>query len=83
MKCYCCDKELTENEINYNEEMRNYEPCVTCLEIALDAAYSGGFMIEDDPEFVILDEDWDEYGDDLQINQELGLVPHPDQRWPY
>lgn len=53
--CYICDKQLSEKEINFNEDMKNFECCSTCLEIAMDAAYSDGVHTEDD-EFVIIED---------------------------
>lgn len=74
MKCYICDKELSEKEVNFNDDMKNFECCTTCLDIAMDAAYCDGFKIdEEDIQFV--DEEWDNYGDDL--------LPNTNQRWPY
>lgn len=55
MKCHICDKELSDKEITYNEDLKAYEPCTYCLEAALDAAYCDGFNIEDD-KFIIIDD---------------------------
>lgn len=74
MKCYCCDKQLSDKEIIYNDDLSNFELCTFCLDIALDAAYSNGFSIED-TETPLLDLDWDNYGDDL--------LPNQNTRWPY
>lgn len=52
MKCHICDKELSDKETNYNEDLKGYEPCTICLDIAMDAAY--GQHTEDD-EYIILD----------------------------
>lgn len=46
-RCYICDNELTEQEIqlnacNFNEGPK-LEPCTSCLEIIMDAAYCDGF----------------------------------------
>lgn len=57
MHCKCCDKQLSEKELNWNADLDDWELCTTCLDISLDAAYSNGFLTEDD-EFVIVD-DWD------------------------
>lgn len=58
MKCYICDKELSEKEIIYNEEVSSYEPCTTCLDVIYDTAYCGNFAFDPDAvEFV--DEDYD------------------------
>lgn len=48
MKCYICDKTLTEQEVQYNKVLDQWEPCGACLEVALDAAYSGDFKPDDD-----------------------------------
>ncbi len=48
MKCAICDKTLSEAEIILNKETGTWEPCGQCLEIALDAAYSGDFKPDDD-----------------------------------
>lgn len=55
MKCYICDKDLSDKEIHYNEDMKAYEPCSYCLEAAMDAAYCDGFNIEED-DLVVIDE---------------------------
>lgn len=38
------------------EDMKSFECCSFCLEIAMDAAYSDGFQTEDD-EYVVIDDD--------------------------
>lgn len=53
MRCNICDKALTEAEIQVTPDNKSYEPCAFCFEIAMDAAYSDGFVKEDpldDPE---------------------------------
>lgn len=62
MRCNCCDRALSEQEIYYNEEIKAWEMCVTCLEISLDAAYSQGFSRDDEDLMYVVDE---EYDDDL------------------
>jgi len=42
MRCYICDVELTENEIQIGEDGKA-EPCTTCLDIIMATAYSDGF----------------------------------------
>lgn len=51
-RCYICDNELTEQEIQLGERtvsldpveaMPKLEPCTTCLTIIMDAAYCDGF----------------------------------------
>src|SRR3546814_4012836 len=58
MRCSICDRALTEKEVSYNEDFHNWEPCSTCLEIAMDAAYCDGFDREDDS-FILLTDDLD------------------------
>lgn len=41
-RCYICDSELSENEIQFDEEGK-LEPCTTCLRIIMDTAYCDGF----------------------------------------
>jgi hypothetical protein len=50
MRCYICDVELTENEIQISEENKSKasglpasEPCTTCQDVIFAAAYSDGF----------------------------------------
>lgn len=60
MHCSICDKMLSETEIVFNVDLGTYEPCTTCLDIALDAAYSNGFSPDGEP---LDDPDMqDEYG---------------------
>lgn len=73
MKCNCCDSDLSDKEIIWNEEIGTWELCSVCLEVAMDAAYSQGFTKEDDVETV--ETDWDQYGDDLLTSAGV--------RWPY
>ncbi len=47
-KCNICDKEIQGDEIQWNAAGQFFEPCGTCLEIAMDAAYSDGFQYEED-----------------------------------
>lgn len=42
-RCYICNNELTENEIQISTEEMKLEPCTTCLEIIMDSAYCDGF----------------------------------------
>jgi hypothetical protein len=56
MKCNICDRELSEKEISFNEDINTFEPCTTCLDIAMDAAYCDGFTTEDD-EYILLDDE--------------------------
>ena len=59
MRCNICDKELTEKEISYNEDLEGFEPCTECLDIAFEAAFSGG-VPDDDREFAAVDSSFDD-----------------------
>ena len=48
MRCSCCDKAMTDKEIQYRKEDGKWELCSVCLDVAMDAAYSDGFKNEDD-----------------------------------
>lgn len=57
MHCKACDKTLSEKEIDWNNDLQDWELCTTCYDVAMDAAF--GRANEDD-EFVLLDTDYDE-----------------------
>jgi len=57
MRCHCCDKVLTEIEIQYVQEENSWEMCAVCLEAAMDAAYSDGFQRPDDADSVHIIDD--------------------------
>lgn len=44
-RCRICNNELSEQEIQINVEMEGggIDPCTSCLEIIMDAAYCDGF----------------------------------------
>ena len=60
MRCSCCDKQMTDKEIQWNKEYEEWEVCSICLEIALDAAYSDGFQNEDDDNSILVGEESDD-----------------------
>lgn len=62
MRCSCCDKPLSDSEIIWNSELGAWEICSTCLEIAMDAAFSQGYHRPDDE---IAVEVGDEFGDGI------------------
>lgn len=43
MKCNICDKTMNPDEIQYIQEIKTFDCCSVCLDIAMDAAYSGDF----------------------------------------
>lgn len=67
MKCNICDKDMTDKEVVFNTDLDSYEPCTVCLDIALDAAFSQGFSIEEDSGFVV-DGDFDDTIDYSKFN---------------
>ena len=73
MHCNICDRLMTEKEIVWNKDIDTYEPCGTCLEIAMDAAYSDGFQYDDDDknDYIYIGEE--SVLDDLVVANDLGL----------
>lgn len=63
MRCHICDKALTEAEGQFNKELNEREPCSVCLEIALDAAYSGGFSHDEESPVLIEEDEYRSYFD--------------------
>lgn len=57
IKCNICDKEITDKEIVYNDDLPGFEPCPPCLTIIMDAAYTQEFVY--DEEHQVLDEEFD------------------------
>lgn len=61
MRCYCCDKELSDREVIYNPELPGYEMCNTCLDVSMEAAYGQFYSFNGDntdpvdPDFDALD----------------------------
>lgn len=60
IRCYICDKALTDKEGAFNKELGQCEPCSNCLDIALDAAYADGFQRDDDEYVLIISEETDD-----------------------
>lgn len=52
-RCHICDNELTEQEIQFGED-KKLEPCTTCLEIIMDAAYCDGFEPYPDEDVTVI-----------------------------
>lgn len=78
MRCYICDHQLTDKEVNYNQDLGMDEPCTTCLDVALDAAYSGGFSpFGEEVTKVGIDAEWDSadgFASELPLNSvDLGF----------
>jgi hypothetical protein len=73
VRCNICDKPLSEKEVSWNDDIKTFEPCTTCLDVALDAAYG---QHRPDDEDILLDNDFDVYQDwsDITadyVNEEL------------
>jgi len=56
MRCRCCDKQLTDKEVIWNEDLQDYELCTYCLDAAIDAAYSDPRFRGDEEDFVLLED---------------------------
>ena len=65
MRCNICDRKMTDKEIAYNEELGAFEPCSTCLEVIMDAAFSGGYQDTGDESVILVGEQSFGEGDDL------------------
>lgn len=64
MRCHICQKVLSDKEISQHDVTKEFEPCLSCMEIILDTAYSDGFQAEDDDGLVVLsDFDDNTHGD--------------------
>ena len=48
MKCYICDRTLDEEQVQYNEEHGDYDPCPTCLAIIEEVFGDRPAAAEDD-----------------------------------
>lgn len=48
MRCKACNNVLGESEVVWNKQLGEWEICGTCLDIALEAAFSGDFSPDHD-----------------------------------
>lgn len=76
MRCSCCDRALSDKEVVWNDDLKSYELCTVCLDIALDAAYNNGFDPDDDM-FVLIDDDLFD-GDDPGYTETWYKTPRGD-----
>jgi len=53
MRCNICNKDLTDKEVSFNEDLDTFEPCGECLEIIYDTAFGQGYNPDDDRVSVI------------------------------
>ena len=79
MRCNCCDRALSEDEIQFNPQIDAWEMCSTCVDIALDAAFSGSFSYDDDEDYLFVT--LDDGVEDLFVANELGLTSVVDEGW--
>jgi len=56
MRCYICDKSMTEAEIQLLPGTLKLDCCATCMEVVMETAYSDGFIKEEPLEREIEDE---------------------------
>ena len=81
MRCNCCDRALSEDEIQFNPQIDAWEMCSTCLDIAFDAAFSGSFSYDDEEDYLFVTiEDGVE---DFFVANELGLTSSVDEWGSY
>lgn len=57
-RCGCCDNKLSDAEIVWNKDLGAWEMCTSCLDAALDAAFSNGFSPDGDD--VLVEPDYDD-----------------------
>ena len=79
MRCNSCDRVLSEDEIQFNPDINAWEMCSTCVDIALDAAFSGSFSYDDDEDYLFVT--LDDGVEDLFVANELGLTSVVDEGW--
>lgn len=50
MRCFICDRILNEDQVHYNEEHEDFDPCPTCQQVIDDllAAYGDQASIAED-----------------------------------
>ena len=78
MRCNCCDRALSEDEIQFNTDINAWEMCSTCLDIALDAAYSGSFSYDDEEDYLYVT--LDDGVEDFFVANDLGLTSVVDEQ---
>ena len=78
MRCNCCDRALSEDEIQFNPEIKAWEMCSTCLDISLDAAYSGSFSYDDEEDYLYVT--LDDGVEDFFVANDLGLTSVVDEQ---
>lgn len=76
--CDICDRDMSDKEIQYNEDLKTYESCTTCLDIAMEAAYTGQFKTEDDV-YELLEDDFDNWDGIEVINFGLDYDPYQEE----
>lgn len=42
MRCYICDKQLSEKEVVLDDRTKKPEPCTECMDIIIDTAFPSG-----------------------------------------
>lgn len=73
MRCNCCNRKLEEKEIQWNPDIKTWEMCGVCLEIAYDAAYSDGFQHDDTSDgFILVGEEL--FDDDVMYTDSLSSL---------
>jgi len=52
MRCYICDAPLTDDEVRFNKDHEDYDPCTVCKNVIADAVNDAG-----DAEVILSEED--------------------------
>ena len=67
MRCECCDKVMSPEEIQYIIQVKEFDYCTTCLDVAFDAAYSGDFKRSEENIEELDDEEQPEFKFDAEV----------------
>lgn len=53
MRCYICDRALDDENVQYNQDHQDFDPCPTCLTVIEDlvAGYGDRPAVDTDEEF--------------------------------
>lgn len=57
MRCYICDRTLSDSEIQYDQDFQSWDPCSTCLDV-IDSVFSD--PLTEDEVTAELREEWPE-----------------------
>lgn len=68
---------MSDNETSFNEDIQTYDPCTTCMQVILDAAYGKNYdEDENQGEIPLLDTEFDDdtYGSTTPLQGSFAFV---------